>query len=343
MLQSFKIVVSSATPTAGVGFDKGGKAIVLHVNPDFFGSLTDAERVAIMIHEVSHVDRLHLIRCREFADFERANVAADLAINCYIQGLPEGALYPKAYRMPEFKTMEYYYEAAASKAQGPSASHDDHSAWGDSTLSVDAQAAIVEQTMQRALEKLGAGAGDLPAHVVETLRALKSMRVKAWHRELKRFVAKHTAWDTERTWSRRNRRYGLLEAGTKLGKGRKIAVAFDTSGSMSASELGYALTEVNAMLKCGAQGLLVLFDTQVNSVAPLKRASQIDIADRGGTNFVDLFAKVDALHCDGLVVFTDGDDCGERASKPKTPVLWVYTQGMRDKYPWGSKTTLGDK
>ena len=108
---------------------------------------------------------------------------------------------------------------------------------------------------------------------------------------------------------------------------------------MSDNEIKKALTETMAMVKGDVEGYLILFDTEVRSVEKLRRIPELIVKHRGGTNFAPLMEMVDRLGCDGLVVFTDGGDAGI-CTRPKTPVLWVYTDGMRDKYNWGYKTLL---
>jgi predicted metal-dependent peptidase len=383
LVQTFKIVLSNAVPTAGVCFDENGKSIRMAINPEYFESLTETERVALLIHECSHVDRLHLIRGKDYEDKTRFNIAADLAINSYIEGLPAGALYAQNYRLRNLQTAEWYYdrvddekrqkkddkesgkndsehetepsetstsgnagEKSSETSDGeiakkylPQSAIDVHE-WDSAGLSESQQAEIVENSIKRAMEKAGSGADILPSHVQETLRHLKDLKTKKWHKELKKFLGKTVnGWDRERTWSRRNRRFGLAEAGSKIAGQKKLAIAFDTSGSMSEKELNQALAEAMAMVKGGVTGYLIQFDCAVNKVEKLRRNQEVEIVGRGGTSFSDLMKKVDELHCDGLVVFTDGDD-SDICVKPKTPVLWVYTAGHKDKYEWGFKTEL---
>lgn len=379
LVQTFKIVITTAVPTAGVSFDPNGKSIRLAINLDFFTGLTESERIALLIHECSHVDRLHLIRGNDFDDKKRFNMAADLAINSYIDGLPEGGLYPQDYRLRKFQTAEWYYDRVDeenkdkksgkkgknSKAGGdgeptdsdsepqeqsadsdeiqkkylPEPTTDVHD-WDSNGLSLDQQVDVLETAIKRAVEKMGSSAGILPSHVIESLQLLKELKTKNWHKELRKFLGRTVnGWERERTWSKRNRRFGLAEAGTKIAGQKKLAIAFDTSGSMSQSELNQALAEAVAMVKGGVCGYLIQFDTQVNKVERLRRHQEVEVVGRGGTSFTDLMQKVDAMHCDALVVFTDGDD-GDDCVQPKTPVLWVFTDGRRNKYEWGFKTEI---
>jgi predicted metal-dependent peptidase len=263
-----------------------------------------------------------------------------MAINCYIAGLPTGGIYPKTFGFGDYLTTEQYYDKLEDNLRGQGTGEFDTHDWDSTDLTTDQQAEIVQQTMERALSKMGQGADGVPSHVQESLKALKDLRVKNWHRELRKFVGRHVNSITQdRTWSRRNRRFGLLEAGIKTGLGKKVAVAFDTSGSMSTEELQRCLAETLAMLKAGVVGHLIQFDTQVNKVEPLRRTQEFEIVGRGGTSFVDLMQRVDKLNCDALIVFTDGDDY-DNCQQPKTPVLWVLTDGARNKYNWGTTTHL---
>ena len=393
LLHSFQVRADYSIKTAGVGFSKRGDCIELVINPAYFAAQSDSGRRGLLIHECSHVDRLHLVRCGEFPDQERANIAADMAINGYIQGLPDGALYAKDYGLEEFQTLEYYYERVKVKpkdyvpdmagqgaspqqnpgsgeskidAGGASGQGDEKSEAGDqkkrvlvpaqttdvhdwqkggAQLSRDQKIDLVEDTIRRAVQKSLRGAGKmtdsrLPSHVQESLKVLRQMKTKNWQIETRMFIGKTVSGSQlEHTWSRASRRYGIQQAGTRSGGGKKLAVAFDVSISMSDNEIKKALTETMAMVKGDVDGYLILFDTEVRSVEKLRRIPELIVKHRGGTNFAPLMEMVDRLGCDGLVVFTDGDDAGI-CTRPKTPVLWVYTDGMRDKYNWGYKTLL---
>ena len=190
------------------------------------------------------------------------------------------------------------------------------------------------------------GHGTVPSHVAESLKILKDLKVRKWHNEVKKFIGRRiNGFDTDPTWSRRNRRYGLLTAGKRSGGSKKLAIAVDTSGSMPISELQQAMAEAIAMVKAGNEVIIIQFDAKVNSVEKFrKNAPTLEITSRGGTCFADLMVQVDKLRCDGLVVFTDGEDSGA-AKAPKTPVLFVYTTGHKPKsmYPFGRHIILDKK
>ena len=379
LVQSLRISLMTSIPTAGVRFDTDGSSVLLAINPDFFASLSPESQTALVIHECSHIDRLHLIRIPEMKVGRRlANIAADLAINCWINNLPEGGMMPKQFSMPNYLTTEDYAErlselrksqSSNSSSEEPQSSNnpseepqkpgkkpskaqdaldkgktlDDHD-WFDSKLTTAEKAELVEKILTRAASRLAStGAGAIPAHVGESLKVLKTLKVRKWHTELKKFISRHiNSYESERTWSRRNRRYGFLDAGRKTAGAKKLAIAIDTSGSMPVNELEQALAETLSMLKLGNEVVLIQFDLQVNKVEKFKRNTpEIKITNRGGTCFADLMSRIDSMKCDGLVVFTDGED-SHLATQPRTPVVFVYTTGKEPAkmYPFGVHVKL---
>ena len=72
-----------------------------------------------MAHETEHCARGHPWR-RGGREHKRFNVAADLAINCDLRAckftLPQGALFPERYGLPEGKSAEWYYDRVPADA-----------------------------------------------------------------------------------------------------------------------------------------------------------------------------------------------------------------------------------
>jgi predicted metal-dependent peptidase len=195
---------------------------------------------------------------------------------------------------------------------------------------------VLERAKERA-QQLGS-VGKVPDAVQEALDAIEKLKVRQWHRELRRFLAHNTdGADRVRSWSRPNKRYGLWEAGTKNGPNKKLIIGVDTSGSMSQDEICQALAECKAMLRCSVEAEVWFFDTRVNTKAKLKKSGSYDVGGRGGTDYADFLDKARRAKCDGVIVFTDGD-CNF-PSDPKLPLLWVLTAGLRN-IPFGHVVVL---
>jgi predicted metal-dependent peptidase len=233
-------------------------------------------------------------------------------------------------------------QQAASKVNSDGTSLDSHD-WDCDGKPTQEKVEALKNTLERAkerAEKCGV-AGKLPAELQEALDTLERMKVRQWHKELQRFVAKNTdGCDRVRTWSRRNKRYGLMEAGSKSGENRKLIIGVDTSGSMSQADLEQALAECKSMLRSSVEAEVWFFDTQVNKKYKLKKGGSYDVGGRGGTDFNDFLKQAQRKQPDGLIIFTDGED-GHTVQEPtKVPLLMVLTAGDRETYDWCRKVVL---
>lgn len=95
VLQCLDIFYSHQVPRAGIMFNSNGKKWEMAINPKWFcDKLTAANREAVLLHEIYHVTHKHPMR----APFLKINpdrrvllnIAMDMAINQYIQNLPNG-------------------------------------------------------------------------------------------------------------------------------------------------------------------------------------------------------------------------------------------------------------
>lgn len=118
-------------PTAGITYNKKTAKFELLVNTDYFMGVTKGEdgtphvkstdeRTAILMHEILHFLHNHLFRFQQMnidmKDRMYWNIAADMAINQYIQHLPKGCIDVKNFKtadgkaFPKFKAMEEYFD-----------------------------------------------------------------------------------------------------------------------------------------------------------------------------------------------------------------------------------------
>jgi len=142
---------------------------------------------------------------------------------------------------------------------------------------------------------------------------------------------------------RPNRRYEWTSPGSKRNYTSRLLVAFDTSGSVSDSQLEYFVTELNGMID-HVEVDFIQFDTKLyGEPKPFsKKAAKVDIVGRGGTCFEPVIQLADEHKYDGLVVFTDG--YAPFPSKPKTRMLWaVCEQDAGVQFPYGKKVVIESK
>lgn len=108
---------SNGIPTAGVMVNPDTAQFEMLYNPNFFQSLTDAERRAVIKHELYHIIFLHVTGRAPWniegndTNARIWNVATDLAINSHITDLPEGGCVPgegKFADFPSAQSAEWY-------------------------------------------------------------------------------------------------------------------------------------------------------------------------------------------------------------------------------------------
>lgn len=340
-------------PTMAVGVIRRVD-LALYYNPEFVDSLNSTELRSVLKHEALHILLHHLTRAKHFAYNPRGyNIAADCAINCHIEGLPDGALYPNQFGLDSNQSSEYYYEKLKKEAedkhggdfdeviQGKGDTVDDHSMWDDFDDDIIeekvrniAEKAIKEQ------EKKGWGniSGNLAGQIIAANKPVVN-----WKKEARWFINKLVMMGRRSTRMRPNRRYGVAQPGSKRNYTSRLLVAFDTSGSVSDTQLEYFATELNGMID-HVQVDFVQFDTQIHGKPESysKRAGKIAIKGRGGTCFAPVIHLADEQKYDGLVIFTDG--YAPFPAKPKTRVMWaVCKQDEGVEFPYGKKVVIEQK
>ena len=104
---------TTAIPTAGVHFNKEKLRFELLYNPIFFSKLTRAQRIDVLKHEGAHIFLDHCTTRTVAKEHHRQwNIATDLAINSYLENLPEGCCMPGVgpfAEYPPFKSAEWYF------------------------------------------------------------------------------------------------------------------------------------------------------------------------------------------------------------------------------------------
>lgn len=106
-------------PTMAVYYDNGFNFIY---NPVFVLSLSKPNIVGIIKHELFHLIFKHISRKKGIENFEKWNIAADLAINSIIKDyIPEGGMFPdikelQHLKLEWLKNAEYYYNKLDKQA-----------------------------------------------------------------------------------------------------------------------------------------------------------------------------------------------------------------------------------
>jgi len=196
-----------------------------------------------------------------------------------------------------------------------------------------------------------ANAGNLPGNVKRMLKDLTEPQMD-WRELLNMSLT--SAIKDDYTFMRPSRRSWHLDAilpGMNPGESIDIAVAIDTSGSISQEMLRDFLSEVKgAMESFTAYKIhLYCFDTVVHNPQQFNSDDITDIeeyglAGFGGTDFVPIFQhlKDNEIEPDRLVVFTDGYPWSSWGDEDYCDTLWVIHGSTSIEAPFGTTTYYQD-
>ncbi|MEY4903636.1 MAG: hypothetical protein RLZZ292_1451 [Bacteroidota bacterium] len=187
---------------------------------------------------------------------------------------------------------------------------------------------LTKQTVQRIKQK---GWGNLPGGLIELLEELVAETPQVnWRRALRLFAATSNSTFVKNTIRRPSRRYGTTP-GTKIKRRNQLALAIDTSGSVSIEELNLFFNEIYFIWRQGATITVLECDTQIQKIYPYKGKLPEGIHGRGGTDFNEPIRWANEHLPDALIYFTDGEAPAPHI-EARIPVLWVITNAENRKF-----------
>jgi len=132
----------------------------------------------------------------------------------------------------------------------------------------------------------------------------------------------------------------------------QVAIAVDTSGSMSAEDLRIAVEESDGILKAiGAEVTFIACDAAVGAVKPVRSARELaeSLVGGGGTDFAPVFETVERLRPRPEVIVYATDGCGPAplAAPAGVRVIWLLVGQYRQRphFPageWGEFIDVDD-
>ena len=361
VLQEIEIKYDSELPTLYIKFDTEKNQYILGINPDFFCNLSLTERVALLKHEVLHFTHGHLFRFPSLGLMDNIKlwlVAADIAINQYITGLPQGFMDVKMFKtktgeeFPTFQTMEVYHKLLKELMNQEDkekqqefeqvlgeGKQDDHP-WDVMDEQQKLKAMLsAKKVFERTIEKTKFGFDsslevlkDVLKYIEEQINAIDYKRI------LQQTIKKKaSSTDRKHSWYRMNKRYYEKAPGTKVGDTPKLSMIIDTSGSISVKELNQFLRVVDGFLKVGSRNcFLSFFHTNVYKTMKYKRGQVIDAEslESGGTSITPVVKHMNDSKADLNIVLTDGY-FEHSTVKPNgyTEIVWVIAKGGDINHP----------
>lgn len=222
----------------------------------------------------------------------------------------------------------------------------DQSKWSDKNGDSDSpevKEEVIKQSIQKAVDYVERLKGKLPAGLEDDIEAWKKPALIPWQRVLRQWVGTKVRARFKYSLKRPNRRYGAPQKGKIPTRKLQIAVAIDTSGSISDADLQAFIHEITGIMSSYKSTVTIIeCDAAVQNVYKLTPFTKVKtkFKGRGGTDFRPVFEYIDEKHLDIdlLIFFTDL--CGSFPDKkPRYPTLWVTVDGTY-KAPWGDTLEL---
>lgn len=342
--------------TAAVVYNRRYGTFELEINEAYFLSLSSGERVAVIEHELLHIVNMHLQRDRKYIEEDEKlwNIACDIAIDQYIDGLPEFSLQADRLnaalklRMEGGQSAEYYYEYLKTnlKAIYLRGLKEGRYKWKVidrhdwNTSAQDSYVNGAWRLVWNAYQKARLIKGDVPDFLLEMVERLAQARIN-WRRELSQSFGMDRIAESEATMKRRDRRTRSFP-GKRQKSIETVVIAIDTSGSIDSKLLETFFAEIEALMKTRCEGTnlwLVQCDYKITSVDRYRKGDwkKIAVAGRGGTSFLPVFEELNRgyvacpktgkkipISCNRLIYLTDGFGEKEITLRNRFHTLWVY-------------------
>lgn len=331
-------------------------------NPKFLASLSLDETKGLICHEVMHCAARHMVRRGE-RDPKAWNVAGDYAINQILVDaklvLPKGDLVDAKYRGMSAEDIYNMLPkdpngngGGSGKGQGkadPGQCGEVRDAPGkDGQKPSESDKAQADQDWRVAVTQAATQAkamGQFPAGLDRMVEEITDPVVD-WREALKRFVDQ--AAKNDYRWTPPSRRHigrGVILPSLRSEELGQVAVAMDTSGSISQKQIDEFASELTAILEMyRARATVIYCDAEIPADGieeftaddlPLKLKAK----GGGGTDFRPPFSYLnEGRDPTCMVYFTDGA-CDRFPEEPAYPVIWVV-DGRPFNPPFGEVTYL---
>lgn len=203
--------------------------------------------------------------------------------------------------------------------------------------------------------------GNVPGAIKQVIEDFLDATVP-WKQIFRQFIAKARSTSKYSTWRKQNRRLGDEIMGYKKDNKLLLAVAVDTSASVSDEQLQAFLSEIRRMVLIGANVIIMECDTNLADepkkfTRSMANNASFEFHGRGGTDFRPVFdylsgkpIKVKGVSTtinkklfprdpDAVIFLTDGYGPAP-SEKFRVPTLWCITNNGRKPVEWGKELKL---
>lgn len=338
---------SDEIPTAATNYKK------IIFNFDWFSSLPKHEQLAVALHEMHHVLRLHDIR-QNGRDPKMWNYACDYVINKALKEdgyrLPSGALQDPQMMIDNnivseedlydflmknrsqlqdkpLKSFGHPDEDGDMQKGGADGDGDDGQSAADIAKMtkdlIDAVSASIAQAKMQDSKQAGQFLGSIEQHINSFLNP-----VVPWNQALRKYFIE-VGGNIKRDWSRRNRRIRNVYMPKRTPDRdalTKVMFFLDTSGSTSDEELTKYVSEIKYVQENlnPLELQIIQFDYGIQKVDVYRqgdRIQKLDIKGRGGTSLDEVRELIVKDKPAVAVIFSDLE-CSPMED-PNVPVIWI--------------------
>jgi len=373
LLLGFRRRVASGQHAIGVTVANGTP--ILSVNPDHFSEYTADEKQALLEHAIKHLLHLHPVRGSGQHRLTW-DVATDLAINPFIENMPEQAPFPEKYQLEEGLAAEEYarllppaFDTGNLEGQGVgnadrdaggqhgegaeelldkqpiSRPVDDHQIWieADSTPECLAEQAV-RDLVREAHRKAH---GEVPEDVKEVVQGWLAPPTIPWRQVLSQFIGTAGRIGRQSTWQRQHRRFQHNTPGTSKRRQLNLLVAIDVSESTDEGPLRESFARELLQISRGRDSLITVLyaHSRIRHIDQF-RSSQAVVEVFHGGGFTDLrpaFEYAREMHPlpAAIIYLTDG--YGPAPEEMEFPTLWVLTPDGQKPVEWGIELRLSSE
>lgn len=344
LMCSLNFVWSRGLPTAATN------AITFWWNPDWFLSLDPEVRKTVLMHELWHVARLHIVRL-DGRNPRYWNYACDIRINNDLER--EGSSFygvedcwkDKSFDDAGIAAEEDIYDLITNQCDAATVG-----SWGDAggegdmiPLSNQEKQQVINTVVQAVHQaKLAGQAGNLPGSIEQVLNQFLEP-VIPWQTVLMQFFT--DLLNEDYSWKRPNRRYSDMYLPSRFTDDDRLThlkYYLDVSGSISDADILRFNSEVKYIQEVlKPQRLsLIQFDDGIRSVKEFKEEDPFDeikVIGRGGTSWAPVKEHIEEdPETTAVIVFTDlgfWDPITEL--KEDIPIIWVVQNNRNGRAPYG--------
>lgn len=330
---SLKHIFSEDTRTACTN------GLYIKYNPSFFMEECTAEvRVSLLLHETLHCAYMHMARAKNL-DHNKYNRAADYVINLQLRDrgfpIPDTWLCEEKYR--GLNAEEVYKILPDDPTPPPMQDLGD---MGEPVPEDALQGEIQDILVRASLASKMAGdkSGTIPGDIEIFLNKLLNPKLP-WNRILQKYLQSFAK--TEYSFARPNRRFFPKAYLPSMRSNclQDIAIAVDTSGSVSDGDFLRFISETHSIIKNLKPNKItfIQFDTSIKSIDEVRGVDELmnlKFTGRGGTDIGEVIEWTNEHKPQLLLMFTDGY-FKFRDNSTKVPVIWLIHKNPNFTSPFG--------